>query len=223
MVNGDVGPGFEQLHPGGTDFAIDKSGNIYFSKWQSADLYLLHDLPTYEIPESDLVIYRDGIEPGWILKGTRCQVDVDSTEKVASGTCQRVDFEGYCQLQYSSSDIWGSLPWEYENLVLDINMGESTITDIILTKTGPGSTEKVSIIKDQLVDLAGDGWTRVEVPISTMGWVHGSRIESLSVILLGSGTLYIDSMALSVPECWISHVLLAAAGAVLSVISSRSE
>jgi hypothetical protein len=215
MSDGDIRPGLERLHKGGTDLAIDMDGNIYFSYRQGADLYVLRDMPTYETPESDLIIYGDGIEPGWTFNSIRGQVDANSTERVSSGTCQRVDFDGFCQLQYHSQDIWGYTPWEFKYLVFDIDPGQSKITDIILTKTGPGSTERVSIVKDQMVDLTGDGWTRVEIPISTMGWLHGSRIGSITITLLGSGTLYVDSVGLSVPESWYLFVLFTMAGAIL--------
>jgi len=200
MAEGDQRPGVEKLHPGGIDLAFGGDGRLYFSKRNDPDLYVLHDLPTYQTPASNMVIYEDGLQPGWWLKKTRGDVDSSSTERVDSGLCQRVDYDRYCQLQYYSPDIWGITPWNFDYLYMKINPGDSTISDIIVTKTGSGSTEKLSLVDDIALDLPANRWTDLAIPVTALGWVHGSRMESLSLTFLGSGTLYLDSIALVIPE-----------------------
>jgi hypothetical protein len=200
MSEGDQRPGFEKLHSGGIDLTFGEDGRLYFSKRNDPDLYVLHNLPTYESPTADLVIYEDGLQQGWWLKNTRGEVDSSSTEKVDSGLCQRIDYDRYCQLQYYAPDIWDIIPWSYDHLSIKINPGASTISDIIVTKTGSGSTEKLSLVNDITLDLPADRWTDVRIPVGDLGWVHGSRMESLSLTFLGSGTLYLDSIGLTIPE-----------------------
>lgn len=193
-------PRFERLFSGGRDIAIDPQGRIYFSK--GIELYVLENLPTSEPPTTDLKVYEDKLASGWNLEITRAEVDLASKEKVDSGNCQKIDFDRFCSLQYLSPDPWSITLWEYKYLTISINPGNSTINEIVVGKTGSGNAKSVSLLSEYGIALEPDMWTKLNIPTCDLGWDFGSRLESLKFTVLGSGTFYLDSISIDVPEPW---------------------
>ncbi len=198
--------GIEQLYSGGVDLAFGHDGRIYFAR--GTDLFVLENVPSCERPRADLKIYQDGLEPDWGAQSTRATVELSSTDYVNQGTCQKVTFSGTGILQYFSPDPWAVAWWEYEYLLLSVNPGTAILTDIQITKTGTGAGKAVSILKTQSVTLAPGQWTRLYVPVSDMGWVFGSRVESLKIIVTGAGTIYLDDIALAISEVGLAAAVL---------------
>jgi hypothetical protein len=119
---------------------------------------------------------------------------------VASGTCQRITYDRFCTLQYEPPDPWDITLWEYDYLAFSVNPGESSITSIVVTKTGPGSTASLKVLDHYDVDLSPNEWTDFTIPVEDLDWAFGSRLESLKFIVLGGGTFYLDSLQLRVDE-----------------------
>ena len=92
------------------------------------------------------------------------------------------------------------------------------MTEIALTKTGPGSGRSISVLEDLGITPVPGVWEHVRIPIEVVGWEFGSRFGSLKFYFLGSGTLYLDSVSLVVAELasLAQGALLVAAGLLLS-------
>ncbi len=190
--------GFERLHTGGRNVALDSQGRIYFGK--GPNLFMLSNLPGFEAPSADLVIYDDALAPGWTIQASRAEVDLFSTDMVSHGACQRISFDRFFTLEYVPPDPWAITLWEYDRLALSVNPGNGTLTDIQITKTGSGATESIRILRAYNITLAPGKWTDVEIPTSHFGWIFGARLESLKIIAQGSGTIYLDSITLRIVE-----------------------
>ncbi len=188
--------GFEELSAGGSDMTLGLDGRIYFSR--GTDLYVLEGVPDLDPPRHDLVIYRDQLEEGWTVESLQATVDPYSTDMVNQGRCQRISFERYCIVQLKAPDPWAFTLWGFDDLLVSVNPGNATVTDMVITKTGPGATRSVSV--KALGGLAPGVWTSLRIPLADLGWTFGSRLESLRISLLGSGTVYLDDIALAIPE-----------------------
>ncbi len=189
---------FERLHHGGVDLAMGFDGSIYFAS--DIDLYVLENLPSHEPPEEDLEIYVDGLSAGWELKASGAEVDQSSTEKTETGTCVAASFDRFCTIDYSPPNPWNITLWEYDCLELSLNPGNSTVTEFLISKIGPGTTAKLSLFKDLGIELGPDRWHTFTIPTEDLKWVFGSRLDSLKFTVLGSGTIYLDSMVLVVAD-----------------------
>jgi len=206
LSQGEESVGFERLGPGGTDFAFGGDGKLYFAS--GTDLYFLDGLPSIEPPKEDLWIYGDEFSPGWSLDVSGAQVDPSSQEAVASGRCQRISFDRFCTLKYSSPDPWNITLWGYHDLAFFINPGQAALTEIVVSKIGSGNTKTLSLVKAYNLSLPQDSWTEVRVPVTDLGWDFGSRLDSLKLTFLGSGSFYLDSLRLEVREPLIFLLLL---------------
>jgi len=208
----DDGLGIERLSSGGTDLAIDHDGVIYLAR--DIDLYRLDGVPPIQEPESDLPIYSDGLEPDWTLQSSGADVDSESRRKVDRGTCQEITFDRFCSLQYTPSDPWSITLWNYNELCFSINPGNASLTDIVVAKTGSGAGRPVSV-GDMPIELTPDTWTKVRMPISDLEWYFGSRLESLKLTVLGTGTFYLDSISLEVRDLNLMGMVLALFAGIL--------
>jgi hypothetical protein len=157
-------------------------------------------------PVEDLVIYDDSLEPGWTISASGADVELASPEMVEQGACQKVETNRFCTLEYVPPDPWSIALSGYERLVLSFNPGSSAIDSILVTKTGPGSAESISLLVDYDLELVPGMWSEVSVPVRDLDWAFGSRLESLKLVVLGAGTFYLDSIRLEVPEA--SGILL---------------
>jgi len=190
--------GFERLHSGGRILALDAAGRIYFG--QGPDLYVLDNLPGFETPTTDLVIYGDALEPGWTIQASRVEVDLSSTNMVDQGACQSLSFDRFCTLEYVPPNPWTITLWEYDRLALSLNPGNASLKEIQITKTGSGFTESISLLKAYNMSLSPGRWTEIQIHITDFGWLFGARLESLKIIAQGSGTIYLDSVVLRITE-----------------------
>jgi len=212
--------GFERLYSGGRIIALDTQGRIYFGR--GPNLYVLDNLPGFRTPTSDLVIYDDALEPGWTIQASRADVDLLSTDMVSQGACQRICFDRFFTLEYVPPNPWTITLWEYDCLAFSLNPGNATLKEIQVTKTGSGVTESISVLKAYNITLAPGRWTDVEIPTAHFGWIFGARLESLKIMAQGSGTIYLDSIALRIGE----EALGTLASIVLlgtSLLASRSR
>jgi hypothetical protein len=213
------GPGemvrFELLYTAGQrglGLALDGKGNVYFGV--KSDVYLLGNLPSFQPPVEDLPIYRDGLSGGWAVQASGGTVE-DTSEMVDDGTCQRVDMSRFCTLEYVPPNPWEITLWEYDRLELSLNPGESEITKIVISKTGSGSTESISILERYDVIVQANKWSHFSIPVEDLDWAFGSRLESLKLVILASGDIYIDSVKLAIAEHLAVLILLAIPPAVL--------
>jgi len=190
--------GFEHLYSGGRTIALDDEGRIYFGR--GPDLYVLENLPGLAPPTRDLDIYQDGLAQGWNLTSDRATIDLASTEMVQNGRCQSISFDRFCSLAFIPPDPWSITLWKYEALSFLFNPGNSTLRDFVISKTGSGTTDSLSLMRDLKLNPPANQWTRVDIPVEELGWRFGSRLESLNFVILGSGTIYIDSLSIKVPE-----------------------
>ncbi len=193
--------GFETLHRGGRTMALDHDGRIYFGV--GPDLYVLDNLPGFEEPTQDLVIYLDGLGPGWSLNASGANVDLAFPECAPSGVCQSVTLDRLCTLKYQPPDPWNITLWKYGYLKISLNPGNATLRDVVVGKSGSGSTGSISLTKIPGIVLEPGTWTSFEIPVQDLGWRFGSRLESLNLAVVGSGTFFLGSMMIAVPERWL--------------------
>ena len=205
------GPGdlvrFELLHTAGDrgrGLALDVDGNIYFGV--RSDVYVLENLPGFEPPVGDLLIYGNGLADDWTVVVSGGSIE-DTSEMVEDGICQRLDIPRFCTLEYVPPDPWDITLWEYDRLELSINPGSSEVNKILVSKTGSGSTESISLLERYDVSLEPGNWSQFSVPVEDLDWAFGSRLGSLKLVVLGSGSIYLDSVGLAIPEFWPGAVI----------------
>ena len=196
----------------GRGIALDRDANIYFGV--GTDVYVLESPPRFEAPAQDLDIYQDGLGTGWRFEASGADVDLSSTEMVDTGSCQKIDLSRFCTLQYLPPDPWNITLWEYGYLRFSVNPANSTLGSIVVTKTGSGSTESLSVLTDYNVTLTPNQWTAFSIPVQGLDWAFGSRLESLKFVVLGSGTFYLDSIYLAVSEVGLVGFLVSIAAAI---------
>ena len=203
--------GFETLSDqGDRTVALDEYGNVYFGL--KTDLYVIENLPSLEAPRSDMEIYTDGLDPNWTLVPTRAEVDLWCTEPAQGRFSQRISFDRVCTVKYVPDDPWSITLWKYDALCFSINVENASISDIVITKTGSGGTASKSLFKDLGLELNQSGWNHVRIPVSELGWFFGSRPDSIDLTIIGSGTIYLDSMRLAVPEGFVAPFLVGILG-----------
>ena len=188
----------ELLHRGGEGrgLALDDQGRVYFG--DGTEVWVIENIPEHRQPSYDLLIYGDDLEEGWSLTHSGATVGLEWPEGVEGGLCQRLDVGRYCTLEYVPPEPWDITLWGYRRLALSINPGNSTLRSIVISKTGPGSGGSVSLLSDYDIQLQPNEWMRVEVPVEDLDWAFGSRMESLKLVILGSGTMYLDSISLEI-------------------------
>ncbi len=201
------GPGEEVycqlLHRGGKGrgLALDGQGRVYFG--DGTELWVIDNIPATPKPISDLLVYGDDLGPGWTLTHSGAEINLESKEMVTDGRCQRVHVERYCTLEYLPPNPWDINLSGYDNLSFSLNPGNSTFRGLIISKTGPGSGSSVSLLEDYALQLPPNEWAKIEIPIEDLGWAFGSRMESLKMVVLGSGVFYLDSISLDIPSSGI--------------------
>ncbi len=193
-----AGPFFEALGVAGQTIALDPDGRVYFGR--GTNLYLLENLPNIGPPCCDLVIYEDRLNEGWRLEATRAVVDPESTEAVEEGRCMETTIDKACIVRFVPPDPWEIPIWEYDYLILSINPGNATLSKLIISKT-PADGESIEV--DPATELSPAQWTCLNIPVRELGWVFGSRLESLKLTITGSGSVYLDSMTLGVSEAFL--------------------
>jgi hypothetical protein len=196
----------------GLGLALDGEGNVYFGV--KSDVYQLGNLPSFQPPEEDLPIYKDGLSEGWMVQASGGTID-DTSEMVVEGSCQRVHMSRFCTLEYVPPNPWDITLWEYDRLELSVNPGNSEVTRIVLSKTGSGSTESISILERYDVALQANKWSDFSITVEDIDWAFGSRLESLKLVILASGDIYIDSVKLAIPEHLVVLITLAMALSIL--------
>ncbi len=199
------GLGMERLSSGGIDLAVDHEGRIYFAR--DIDLYRLDGVPSITEPHTDLHIYSNGLEPGWTIQSSRADVELESRKAVDEGTCQQVTLDRFGSIEYKPQDAQSITPWGYHELCFSINPGNTSLTDIVVGKTGSGSGKSVSVT-DLPLELPSCTWTRVRIPTRDLEWRFGSRLKSLKFTILGTGTLYLDSVSLEISELDLAGIIL---------------
>ncbi len=195
MSDAGAGPYFQPLEVAGQTIALDGSGRVYFGRGRN--LSVLENLPNVEPPSRDLTIYDDQIAEGWRIEATRAVVDPVSSRAVDEGACMEVAIDKACMVHLIPPDPWEIPIWEYDYLRLCINPGNSTLTRLIVSKT-PGDGEAIEV--DPATELSPAHWTCLKIPVEDLAWVFGSRLESLKLTATGSGTIYVDSVALGISE-----------------------
>ncbi len=176
--------------------ALDGDGRAYFG--DGPDLYLIENIPRPEIPTQNAIIYAGGLSQGWSTAFSGAEVVLDA-EYPGGGRCQEITLDRFCTLEYFPQEPWDITLWEYRGLSFSIDPGNATISKLMATKTGPGSSETVSVLEAYAISLRPGHLTHVRVPVQDLDWAFGSRLESLKFIVLGSGTFYISSIYL---EAW---------------------
>ena len=189
------GPYLEPLGISGQTITLDRSGGVYVSRGPS--LYWVEDLPNIDPPSRDLAIYEDQLAEGWRIEASRGKVDPASNRAVEEGACMEITVDKACILRLMPPDPWEIPIWEYDHLTLCMNPGNSTLTGLIVSKT-PDDGKSIEL--DPATEMSPGQWTCLEVPVEDLGWVFGSRLESLKVTATGSGTLYVDSVTLGISE-----------------------
>jgi len=177
-------------------------------------LFLEATLEVY--PDADLSICGDGPGAGWTIKpSSKADSDPQSSAVTHSGssahaiTLQRPDEKIPGKITYTFGDPEGvDLSW-YTHLSFWIYPGDADIQKLLVDAGGRTRNEegtkiilKPDLIGDMGLDLSGDRWIEVRIPLEDLCG-ENERMPFLTLSGTVTGTFYLDDLrleALKLPE-----------------------
>jgi len=173
-------------------------------------------------PSKDLWIYRDGLEDGWALRLNRATAETVAKDDSQKDLCEKISFEGFCTVEFSVENHSNIGAWMYDSVALSTKLDQAHIDDILLSKTGSGAAAPpIHLLEMTDSGLIQSGWNGLSIPIDRLGWTFGSQLQSLKLVILGNGTIYLDDVRLSAEE-QAGPLAPAAIGAMAVAASVRS-
>jgi hypothetical protein len=144
----------------------------------------------YVCPEGDLVIYEDGLSPGWTVEAYKAAFDLQATDYVHSGsTSHAITPQQWGNVKYLFEDPEGFSPLGYTHLEFYIHPGVARIPEImVLVRPGLTGVRLTNLG----IDFERREWQQVQIPLT------GDVISSISLLLPTQveGTFFIDDMRL---------------------------
>ena len=161
------------------------------------------------------------MEDGWALRLNRATAETIAKDDSQKDLCEKISFGGFCSVEFSLESPSNIGAWMYDSVALSMKLDQAHIDDILLSKTGPGAgAPPIHLLEMAESELIRDGWNSLSIPIDRLGWTFGSQLQSLKLVILGNGTIYLDDVRLFVDE-QAGALAAAAIGAIAVAASSR--